>query len=367
MQVSQLLEVQNGDALQALRSFLADWWEDFQPEALLAPIEYANGADGETTIVPQVIEDPADLARVNPFAPLMTSNAAGAAYRLQQQDGHTRVAAMLRPCELRSYAELCKRERRKPPTEEHPEGVQDERLLIFGVDCMGTYSYKFFTRKLKEQSLPELTKATLKNAAAGGFRQQNLRQACQMCDWPAPWGADVVIGTVGVETDRHLLVIASREAGKSGLKIARSGSSPVAIHQVSHRETIVGAVAEARAGVRKGLLVSSTHHNRFDDLGSILGWFTTCSLCGECLQACPTYFGELDLSANGERRPASALASMVLISRWLSSCSGCGMCEEICRRGIPLTLLASALSHRIREANDYITGSPSQSPPWAGD
>jgi Fe-S oxidoreductase len=58
---------------------------------------------------------------------------------------------------------------------------------------------------------------------------------------------------------------------------------------------------------------------------------------------------------------------MVLLSRWLASCSGCGMCEEVCQRSVPLTLLVSALSHRIREENDYITGSPDQPPPWAGD
>jgi len=360
MQVSQLIEVQNGDELQALRSFLADWWEQYRPEALLAPVEDAGG----TTIVSQLIEDPADLKRVNPFAPLMTSNVAGAAYHLQRQNGRTRAAAILRPCELRSYAELCKRERLQP---ERPEDAREERMLIFGVDCMGTYSHNFFDKKLKDQSLPELTKATLKNASAGGFRQQNMRQACQMCDWPAPWGADVVIGTVGVETDRHLLVTARREAGKRWLSASRQGTSPAAISQLSHRETIVGAVADARAGVRKGLLASSAHHNRFDDVGSILGWFATCLLCGECLDACPTYFGEFDPPAASGRQPVGPLANMVLLSRWLASCSGCGMCEEVCQRSVPLTLLVSALSHRIREETDYITGSPDQPPPWAGD
>ncbi len=363
MQVSQLLEVQNGDALGSLRTFLADWWEQYRPDALLAPIEDARG----TTIVSQIIEDPADLRRVNPFAPLMTSNAAGAAYHLQQQNGRTRVAAILRPCELRSYAELYKRQSLQPPLPEQPEEARDSRMLIFGVDCMGTYSRKFFDKKLKDQNLPELTKATLMNASAGGFRQQNLRQACQMCDWPAPWGADVVIGTVGVETERHLLVTARREAGKRSLKAGRSGNSPAAISLLSHRETIVSAVADARAGVRKGLLASSVHHSRFDDVGSILGWFATCSLCGECLGACPTYSGEFDPPAASGRKPVGPLANMVLLSRWLASCSGCGMCEEVCQRSVPLTLLVSALSHRIREETDYITGSPDQPPPWAGD
>ncbi len=40
---------------------------------------------------------------------------------------------------------------------------------------------------------------------------QLLRPACQMCELPVPPGADVKIGTIGIEPQGHLLVIARNE------------------------------------------------------------------------------------------------------------------------------------------------------------
>ncbi len=42
------------------------------------------------------------------------------------------------------------------------------------------------------------------------------------------------------------------------------------------------------------------------------------------------------------------LADFIEVARWLTSCAGCGMCEEACEQGVPLGLIASALSHGIR-------------------
>lgn len=370
MQVSYILEVQNGDTLQSMRSFLTGWWQQYQPEALLAPIEDAD----RSTVSSQIIQDPADLERVNPFAPLMTSNAAGLANQVHMDYPNQRVGAILRPCELRTYTELRKRNGSAQAAQQtSTEAGWNGQMVIFGVDCMGTYSQKDYRSELDRLSQDELTLETLRNASQGGFRMQKLRRACQVCDWPAPWGADVVIGTIGVETDRYLLVLARDEVCDHCLSLGMLASHPAIEYQVSHRETIVGAVADARAGVRKHLLTSVAGNNRFDDLGSLLGWFATCSLCGDCLKACPSYFGELDSLILDRQLPAdnlvsaAALKNLVLTSRWLASCSGCGMCEEMCQRHVPLTLFISALSHRIRQETDYIAGNPSQPPPWAGD
>jgi hypothetical protein len=43
----------------------------------------------------------------------------------------------------------------------------------------------------------------------------------------------------------------------------------------------------------------------------------------------------------------------VALGRWLSECGGCGMCEASCSQGVPLFLLITALSHRIRHEMDY--------------
>jgi uncharacterized phosphosugar-binding protein len=40
------------------------------------------------------------------------------------------------------------------------------------------------------------------------------------------------------------------------------------------------------------------------------------------------------------------------------------MCEEVCARDVPLMLLISGLSHRIREEMHYNAGDLTQKLPW---
>lgn len=362
MHVNHILEVKNGDTLLAIRRFLTAWWENYQPVAMLVPLE-----DLQTGFVStQLIEDPAELARANPFAPLMTANSAGMAYRLQQERPDQRLGAMLRPCELRTFTEL----RKRHSTRANDRDAWNGRMVIFGIDCMGTYSLEDYRRNIAQIGLQELTRETLSNASAGGFKAHKYRTACQICDWSAPWGADVVIGTIGVDTEKYLLLIARDVICDNCLELGAISDHPAIEYQVSRRETVVGAVADAHSGVRRHLIANTPGYCRFDDLGSMLAWFASCSLCGKCLHACPLYNGELDAMIGiGSTSPqkSATLADLIYVSRWLASCSGCGICEEECHREVPLTLLISALSHRIQEENHYIAGDPAQRLPWVGD
>lgn len=78
----------------------------------------------------------------------------------------------------------------------------------------------------------------------------------------------------------------------------------------------------------------------------LLSWLAQCTLCGDCLDACPVYNGELAnwLGAGSRHHSEHApLADLVAVARWLTACSGCGRCEAACEQGIPLGLLVSAL------------------------
>jgi len=79
--------------------------EAYQLEAILAPAEI----DGRDLVGTRVIQDRSDLEAVNPFAPVMLSNAARTADRYVQDHPSQKVGVILRPCELRVYHELCKR------------------------------------------------------------------------------------------------------------------------------------------------------------------------------------------------------------------------------------------------------------------
>jgi formate dehydrogenase subunit beta len=354
MNVNRVIEVHDGSPVNTLRTFLNHWWEHYRPDALLAPIELAEGKGVDV----KVIEDPGELAGVNPFAPIMTRNSAILANRIVKEHPRTRLGVILRPCELRSYVELRKQE---------PSLAGRNTLAIIGVDCLGTFSQVEYKRTVEARGLVETTREVLCNAAEGGLRPQRFRTACQICDWSAPRGADITIGIIGVPSDQYLLVISRDEATDQVMGLDQVVKTRANEYQVSHRETVVGAIADARAGMRRNMIEEMKGSSRFDDLGCILAWFTGCSLCGECLNACPLYDGNIEglMSRRDTVHVASTpLGDVVSLGRWLASCSGCGMCEEECPKDVPLFLLISALSHRIRDTMRYRSGDPAQEFPW---
>jgi formate dehydrogenase subunit beta len=354
MNVSRVLEVRDGDTINTLREFLTAWWEQYQPDMLLAPIEQQD----QRGLVVKVIEEPAELAGVNPFAPVMSGNAASAAYRLLQVNPGKRLAVMLRPCELRAFVELMKRQR---------PALEQSKLVVFGVDCLGTFAKADYAIAIEAHGPEDVTAEVLCNAAEGGFRLQRFRTACQICDWPSPRGADLIIGTIGVDTRQHLLLVARDEKTDLALGLGRLAGELAAEYDVSRWETVVGAIADTHAALRNQMIEDMKGVYRFDDLGSILAWLANCSLCGECLKACPIYEGEFAGLANrrDSAQPGIApLGDMVSLSRWLASCTGCGICEEMCNMHVPLFLLISALSHRIRDKMNYRSGDPAERLPW---
>jgi formate dehydrogenase subunit beta len=354
MNVNRILEVNNGDPVNTFQEFLAALWEQNEFEGLLAPVESPD----QTGVAAQLLENVEALPRINPFAPVMRSNAARLTSQIVLEHPARKILAILRPCELRAFIEIQKRARIT---------LEPHSVVILGVDCIGTFPGNEYCQNVDKYGAREVTRASLKNASEGGLRPQRFRTACQVCDWPAPCGADVTIGAIGVATDQHLLVIARNEAVDDRLGLKSVTSALATEYQVSHRETVVGAIADMRSGVRKKLVEDMHSSQRFNDFASFLAWFANCSLCGECLSACPLYNGEfsglLGLR-NGRNKEVAPLAELVAMSRWLASCAGCGMCEETCKCEVPLTLLISALSHRVRGELHYRCSDPAQPLPW---
>ncbi|HLB64143.1 MAG TPA: Coenzyme F420 hydrogenase/dehydrogenase, beta subunit C-terminal domain [Anaerolineales bacterium] len=352
MNVSRIVEVHADDPLGALREFLASWWRADRLDALLAPVELPNGSG----VRMQVIEDPSGLEAVNPYAPLMESNAATAIGKFSRDRPDGRLAAILRPCELRALTEL--RKRRHPP-------AAVDTVTIVGVDCLGTFNVEDYSECVRVHGQKRVTRQLLDHASEGDCSLRRLRAACRVCEWPAPRGADLTIGGIGVAPDDYLLVIAPDEATDERLGLAAVAPDLAEESQVVRREVAVGAVAKKRAKARAELMEALPL--RFNDVGSLLAWLSRCTLCGDCLDACPLYDGELSGLLGGERPHAGGnalLAELVDVSRWLASCAGCGMCEQACTCDVPLTLVIAALSGRIRHELNYRSGDPAQRLPW---
>lgn len=360
MNVNRILQIREGDAVKTFQNFLGEWWGRIELDAMLTPVELPDHGG----VSPQVISHPEDLSKVNPFIPVMLSNSASMIEGFVRDHPRSHLAAILRPCELRALVELKKRNRvHYNPTS---SGRRNENLEIISVDCPGTFSLVEYTQHAaRHQHDAEIIEVELAYGRQNSYVPYQVRSACQMCDSPGPLGADIVIGTIGIEPQGSLLVIARDEETDARLRLREVTYAIATEQQVVSREVMVGKLVDKRAQKRAELIEAQAR--QAEDMDTTLALFARCTLCADCLDACPLYDGELSgMLGVGEARQGAhpLLSELVSLSRWLASCSGCGMCQEACEHNVSLTSLVTVLSHRIQSQLHYKPGDPAQRLPW---
>jgi formate dehydrogenase subunit beta len=359
MKVNRVLSIGSMDAISRLRAFLQQWWERVELKAMLAPVELPY----RPYVIPQMICELDSLARVNPFAPFMSSNAASAVSEFTSTQPRGPLAVLLRPCELRTLVELQKRKRLC--FESGKPGDGRSFMITIGVDCPGTFPCAEYYRRVEQTSIEVVTHEALTYGADEGLLPGEARPACQICDWPVPWSADITIGTIGMDPHQNLLIIARDELTDSSLALEEVTDRIATVPELIRRKITIEKIENARS-VRQASL-NAHDALRQGDFCSLLAGFARCTLCTDCLDACPLYEGELSglLGVGGtSQRSRPILVELVSVTRWLSSCSGCGMCEEACQQGVALSRLVSILSHHIRDEIQYTPGEPEKCPPW---
>lgn len=359
MNVNRILHVREEDPVKTLQGFLAAWWGQLGLDAMLVPVQ----SQDQDVVSPQVISDPAELSKVNPFAPVMLANTATLIQDFVRDHPNGHLAVILRPCELRATIEL--RKRHRICYQQVYGGNEQESLVLIGVDCPGTFSEAVYAQHVdSQQEDGEILHVTRSYGKQQSYVPFEVRQTCQMCDSPGPMGADLTIGTIGIEPDGNLLMIARNEDIDDMLRLQNVTDGVASESQVEFREMMVGKLVDQRAEKRSALMEGKTLP---EDLTSALALFARCTLCADCLDACPLYDGELAgmLGAgDGRQSGRPLLAELIRVSRWLASCSGCGMCRESCEQGIPLTQIVMVLSHRIQKELHYRPGDPTHRLPW---
>ena len=360
MNVDHVLKIRDGDAVKTFREFLSAWWQRVELDALLAPVEQPDGGG----VMPGAIEHPDDVALVNPFAPVMHSNAAGMVEDFIDSHPRSHLAAILRPCEQRALIELQKRNRIRYIPEAMSHG--HESFITIGVDCPGTFSLAEYNHRLvNHDDHAAMIQIGLDYELHESHISWQVREACQLCDWNAPRGVDITIGTIGITPQGYMLVIAHDEELDARMGLKEITDCLAEEEQIVEREVMVGKLADKRAAKRAALL--EAHASQMDDITSTIAMFSRCTLCADCLDACPLYDGELTgMLGVGESHQSShpLLAELVSVSHWLASCSGCGMCQESCEHNVTLTPVVTTLSHRIQHELNYKAGEPLQKLPW---
>jgi formate dehydrogenase subunit beta len=344
MSTNTILPVKEGDVLGTLRGFLGALLENQIVDALLVPLEIGQGRSLAQTLV----QDPAYLGGANPFSPVMPVNSATLVSQLTGDKPAQRVGVVLRSCEMRALIELVKLQQ-----------ANLDNLTIIGVDCLGTYEMEGPAEEKGAQVVAEMRQQIEEGGAESSVP---LRTACQICEFPAPVGADITVGLIGLE-DGILVTLDDELVSKLELV---EGEAP-------HREKAVAKLVEARTAARDQAFAEFREASK--SIADFADQFVTCTRCYTCSVACPicfckecvfrteTFEPESERYFQGMQRKGALrmpsetlLYQLTRLNHMVASCVGCGMCESSCPSNLPLTVIFRSVGDGVQKMLNYTPG-----------
>lgn len=357
------LQIENENILQSIQGFLTAVLEKGGIEAVLVPKRRDNGY----SIMPFLVNDPRQFNGADPLSPVFALNAARQVSKLTHRPSGKKIAAVLRPCEIRALIELVKLKQ-----------ADLSQVVLISIDCLGAYSNKEWARVIESQ---ENNKPY--EDPAHFIRQQlthqdtALARACTVCEHPVSEHADIRLGLFGMDISRQLLIESTSSAGADLMDALplESCSEPE-----DRRERIRAFVA--KRSKKREMLFTDTGE-KTDSLEKLNRYFERCVNCYNCRVACPVCYckecvfntdvfdhdpyqylawarkkGAMKLPADTLFFHLTRLAHMSL------SCVGCGQCSNACPNDIPVMELFALVAGDAQAAFDYQAGkNPDQALP----
>jgi len=337
-----------GDMREGVLNFIKQAISKGCFDAVLIPAK-VPGNDSFTYLL---IRDESLLENAYPLPPVMSVQGAKAISSLTRQGkGQKKIAALVRPCELRATAELFKLGQ-----------VDLENILLISIDCPGALPLSDWAKDSKkaEDAFSEILK---------GKPSENTRPVCQICDKFSSTGAeDLHIGILGAKAGSIFLIPRSPR-GKDILDCAGISAEEDISEWKNMVDKLTGMRGEKKKQAQKELEAKST------GLDKLLDTFSKCINCHNCMRVCPIcycqqcFFDSDNMSfsfedylkraeiTGGLRLPPDTL--LFHIGRMLHmslSCVSCGACEDACPMSIPVAQVFNLVADRNQEAFGYIPG-----------
>ena len=216
-----------------------------------------------------LVQDPSLFEEAAPLSPVMPVPGAKALSRLTRLGkGSIKIAAVLRPCEVRAAIELDKLGQ-----------VELGNITLISIDCPGTLPLSGYLAN------PEAGEETFKGSVMK-WDSSPIRDICKMCDNMSMVAGDLHVGTLGAK-DGTFFLIAKTQKGEdvlAALGVSAEGS-------LDPWEKKVEEVAAQRKGTREQPL------EKFGPLppgvDRLLEVFGDCINCHNCSRVCPICYCQL--------------------------------------------------------------------------
>jgi len=296
-----------------------------------------------------LVRDSSVLDEAQPLPPVMSVQGARAIYRFARRGVAGKVAAVLRPCEVRATIELAKLKQ-----------VDIDGLVLISMDCPGAVPLKSY---LDDPQQGDADFETLLNGD-----ETAARDICKVCHLFSRPASDLHFATLGSDNGQASIVAGS-DQGRAVLE-------KLGIAEESSLDAWERAVAE-RQEQRQQARTQAQATLRQESAGpdKLLETLSQCINCHVCRSVCPICYCRQcffespavlmpaeNILARARRKggmrlpPDTLLFHVGRMSHMSLSCVSCGACEDACPSSIPVAQLFSLVGDATQKQFDYVAG-----------
>ncbi len=350
---------------ETLRMILAD-------EAVSAVLT-ARRTPGGGAVMPALIADPDRLDEADPLAPAFPLNSARLLGRLTRGESRGMIAAVLRPCEIRAFVELCKLN----------QGSMDNVLLL-GLDCPGAFANAGYREFALDRAPSGVSRDFLAAFLPGGAAVAEaegappLARACRACEHPTARAADCMIGLFGEDPEKVMTLVSQTPKGQA--LINRLGLPEAGRELIESRTAALETLIETRTAYRDAMFEETAKAtNGLEKLGAFL---SGCVNCYNCRVACPVcycrecvfvtdvfdhepweYLNWAGRKGALKLPPDTLFYHLTRLAHMSAACVGCGQCSNACPNDVPVMELFRMTAAGVQKAFGYEAGSDPEAPP----
>lgn len=297
------------------------------------------------------VKDKSLLKESFPLPPVMFVQGAKAISSITRLGkGNMKIAAIMRPCEVRATIELAKIGQ-----------TNIENITLISMDCPGVLPTADFLKD-PDKRIEQFDEATKK------LDDSIMRPVCQICDKSSMVAGDLHIGTLGAKKDTFFIISNSQKGNdaveKLGLKLdgnLKKWSEEVKIISEEKRKKRIKAHKDLKSKV--------------GGIDNLVETFSHCINCHNCMKACPIcacrlcyfdsdkvklpsedYLERAESKGSIRFLPDTILFHMGRMMHMSTSCVSCGACEDACSMSIPVAQIFSMIADETQGLFDYVSG-----------